>query len=210
MMKKPYVGIVILLAFIIGFGVSYRMFHKETLDDNNDDNQEYVNSAYHFSISLPQTTSSIKFNDTTYIIDEGFKHAVSPEKTISGVRFTIPTSFAQGTNLSKDSYISFEEVPFDQHCDARLFADSVPAQQDLKTIIDNETTYSVFSSTDAAAGNRYEQTIYAFSQHNRCVAIRYFIHSTVYENYDPTTIKKFNREQLLNQFDQIRRTLELR
>jgi hypothetical protein len=65
----------------------------------------------------------------------------------------------------------------------------------------------VASTTGAAAGNRYEETVYAIPGTNPCVAVRYFVHYGVIENYPPGTVRQFDKQALLDQFDRIRRTL---
>ncbi len=160
--------------------------------------QIYSNSADGFSIRLP--------ND--YTIDESYKYQeLGPGKDISGVKFTIATSTAAGTNLAPDSYLSVEEIPNVQDCKASLFLD--PQQVSTGTLADNGTTYSVASSTGAAAGNRYEETVYALPNMNPCVAVRYFIHYGIIENYPAGTVQQFNQQTLLAQFDSIRRTLTI-
>ena len=70
-------------------------------------------------------------------------------------------------------------------------------------------TYSVASSTGAAAGNRYEETVYALPGTNHCIAVRYFIHYGVIENYPVGLVREFDKKSLLKEFDTIRRTLNI-
>jgi hypothetical protein len=158
--------------------------------------QIYSNGTDGFSIRLPAGYT----NDESYRYQE-----LGPGKSISGVKFTISTSTAVGTNLGSDSYISVEEIPNVQNCSANLFLD----QQHLatNTITDNGTTYSVASSTGAGAGNRYEETVYALPGTNPCAAVRYFIHYGMIDNYPAGTVQEFDQQELLATFDAIRRTL---
>lgn len=149
---------------------------------------------------------SIKVPDG-YARDDKYKYEeLGPSKDISGIKFTIPASMALGTNLSPDSYISVEEIPQVQICSAFLFLNQSTAQ----IVTDGSKTYSMAFSAGAAAGNRYDETVYAIPESRPCLAIRYFIHYGVYENYPPGTVKQFDEKALLNQFDQIRRTLLLK
>jgi len=158
----------------------------------------YESGSNGFSIRYPADYAR---NDNYQYLNLG------PGKEIGGVSFTIPPSVAQGTNLGSDSYISIEEIPQIQDCSARLFLET-GADGDLPiTAADGDITYSVVSSTDAGAGNRYEETVYAIPGTNPCIAVRYFIHYSVFENYPPGTVKMFDRQALINQFDAIRRTL---
>jgi hypothetical protein len=129
---------------------------------------------------------------------------MEPGKNIFGVKFAVPSSAILGTNLSKDSYISVETLSQITECEADLF---LFGAKESKELTDNTMAYSVASTSDAGAGNRYEETIYAIPGTNPCVAIRYFIHYTVLENYPSGTIKAFDKASLLRGFDAIRRTL---
>lgn len=155
----------------------------------------FSHSSGDFSLRLP----------TGYTTDESYKYqALGPGKDINGVKFTIPGSLAKGTNLSGDSYISVEEIPNVKNCSADRFLENAV---NVQTVNENNTIYSVASSTGAAAGNRYEETVYAITGTNPCIAVRYFIHYGVIENYSAGGVKEFNKPVLLKQFDAIRRTL---
>ncbi len=157
--------------------------------------QVYESGAQGFSLRYP----------TGFVVDEAYRYqAFGPGKDIGGVKFTIAPSIAQGTNLSDDSYVSVEQIPQARDCTAELFLDQKASAQ---IVIDGEMTYLVASSTDAAAGNRYEETVYALPGTNPCIAVRYFIHYGVFENYEPGMVVRFDQSALLAQFDAIRRTL---
>ena len=156
--------------------------------------QLYSNSAKGFSIRYP----------SDFTVDDTYKYQeLGPGKDISGVKFTIPLSMKTGTNLGSDSYVSVEEISKTQTCTASLFLDQGLAH----TLTDRNIIYSVASSTGAGAGNRYEETVYATPITNGCLAIRYFIHYGVLENYPLGTVKQFDKQALLNQFDTIRHSL---
>lgn len=144
--------------------------------------------------------------DTSYIYNE-----LGPQKTARGVKFTIPGSIATGTNLSSDTYISLEQIPYTaipkgQKCSAALFVDP---ETPISMLADSNVDYSFATTTGAGAGNRYEQYIYAIPGTNPCIAVRYFIHYGVYENYPEGTIKQFDKAALIGQFDAIRRSLTI-
>lgn len=161
----------------------------------------YANGAQGFSIRL---SSFIPADEDGFAIDEEFKNTLTPSKTIGGVKFTIPASVAKGTNLSSDSYLSVESIPKAKTCEAKLFFDGTV--KEAKVTEDN-VIYSVASSSDAGAGNRYESIVYAYPETNPCVAVRYLIHSSVLENYPAGTVKAYDRGVLLSMFDQMRKTL---
>jgi len=154
----------------------------------------YHNSSVGFSIRYP----------ANYLVNTNYQSELSPDRKISGVKFTIPESITTGTNLSSDSGISVESIPDTQDCNASFFLyNNLTAQ----TITDNGVDYSFASSTDAAAGNRYEEKIWAMPGTNPCVAIHYFIHYGAIENYPQGLVQEFDKTSLINLFDKIRQTL---
>jgi membrane-bound inhibitor of C-type lysozyme len=161
--------------------------------------QVYQNGTDGFSLRYP----------TGYVVDASYQYQeLGPGKTINGIKFTIPESIATGTNLASDSYVSVEEIQQTQaqSCTADLFLDHAPA---LVSVDDGDMTYSVASTTGAGAGNRYEETVYALPYTNPCIAVRYFIHYGVLENYPPGAVAQFSEQALHSQFDQIRRSLTI-
>jgi len=156
--------------------------------------QVYSNGSVGFSIRLPDR----------YTIDESYTYQANPDNVFSGVQFTIPESERTGTNLSSDSYVSIETLPAIQDCTADLFFDGVHTATE-KT--ENDTTYSVATSSGAGAGNRYEETVYALPGTDPCIAMRYFIHYSAIQNYELGTVREFDQAALLKEFDQIRSTL---
>lgn len=157
------------------------------------------------------TTGFSLYYPIGFTVDESYSYQeLGPGKDISGVKFTIPASLASGTNLGSDSYLSVEKITGAQTCTANLFlGQQGPSPMIPQTLTDNGTTYSVASTTGAGAGNRYFETVYAIPGTNPCVAVRYFIHYGVIENYPAGSITEFDQAALLSQFDTIRRTLTI-
>lgn len=168
-------------------------------------NEVYSNSEEGFSLRLPSLAFTAGENDS-YVVDESFRNQQSPEKVLAGVRFTIPRAKTEGTNLSSDTYFSIESIPQTATCTADLFFDGGHA---TTMIEENGQQYSVASSSNAGAGNRYEEIVYAIPGTNPCVAMRYLIHHTAIQNYEPGTVEELDMEALLQEFDQIRSTLIL-
>ena len=156
----------------------------------------YLDGTVGFSIRYP----------TDYSIDSSYKYqALGPGKDISGVKFTIPSSIATGTNLSSfDTGVSVEIIPAIQDCNAGLFLDD---NTNVQTVTDNGSGYSFASTTQGAAGSRYEEEVWAILGTNPCIAVRYFIHSTNIGNYPEGTVLEFDRATLINQFEKIRHSL---
>ncbi len=148
-----------------------------------------------FSVSYPKDFTA---DDThTYT---GF----GPGKAISGVKFTIPGTMATGTNLSADSYVSVEWLPRAKKCTADIYL--LANVRGIDTVIGG-TSYSVATSSGAAAGNRYDEEVYAFPSSSPCTAVRYFVHTTQLENYPEGTVREFDRSALIRAFDEIRDSL---
>ena len=169
-----------------------------TASDGNASLILYKNASMGFSISYP----------TGFTVDASYAYqALGPGKDIKGVKFTIPSSLSTGTNLSTDTYISVESIKGAiNSCSAEIYLNS-PKSNGF--IDENGHRYSVATATDAAAGNRYEETVYATPTATGCLAVRYFIHYGVFENYPAGTINQFDKQALLNKFDAIRHTLVL-
>lgn len=183
--EKSYIGCVLVAPVVIGVDLPAMYGSPDGM----------------FSLRLP---SLVNANTDGYSVDESFKNELSPDLRISGVKFTIPKDLAKGTNLSSDTYLSVESIPATQICTADLFFDG-DKKATQKT--DAGVIYSVATSSDAGAGNRYEEIVYALPGTNPCMAVRYFIHYTVLENYATGTVTAFNREALVTSFDHIRQSL---
>ncbi len=141
-----------------------------------------------------------------YMADPSYRYQeLGPGHTIYGVKFTIPPALATSTNLATDSYVSVEELPAVASCTADSFLEQ--ASSTLHMVTDGDTQYSVASSVGAGAGNRYEETVYAIPGTNPCMAVRYYIHYGVIENYPAGTVTQFDKQNLLDSFNQIRHTL---
>ena len=163
--------------------------------------EAYVDQSGSFSLRLPKLLGP---TEPCYAIDEDFAYALSPETSITGVKFTIPADLATGTNLSADTYLSVESIPNTATCTADLFLSEAIA---TSTVTENGTTYSIATSSEAAAGNRYQEKVFAIAGTNPCVAVRYLVHYTILENYEPGTVKEFDAAGLIMEFDKIRKTL---
>lgn len=162
-----------------------------------DERGEYASTTMGVSLRYPQG----------YIVDE--KHAntsVSPTKPILGVKFTIPAQVATGTNLAADSYLSVEQLPRANNCTADIF---LAADVKAQGLTEGAVSYSVATSSDAGAGNRYDEYVYALAGSKPCTAVRYFIHSTAIGNYPEGAVREFDQQALLAEFDSIRSSLTL-
>jgi hypothetical protein len=149
-----------------------------------------------FSVEYPLDFAA----DPTYFYDQ------FEGKPIDGVKFAIPGSMATGTNLSADSYVSVEQLPRAINCTGAIYVVPNVRNSDMS---DQGVSYSVASTTEAAAGNRYEEQVWAIKGSEPCTAVRYFIHTTELANYEPGTVQAYDRAALLAAFDSIRRSVQL-
>ena len=151
-----------------------------------------------FSINYPKS----------YTLNASYAYsAFGPKKLIKGVKFTIPASMATGTNLSgSDTGVSVEWLPTARICTGDIF---VQANVKAQSHTENGIEYSLATTTGGAAGNIYEEDVYALVGSKPCTAVRYFIHSGDIGNYPPGAVTAFDEPTLLAQFDQIRQSLTL-
>lgn len=191
-------GILVVIAFALGMFVM-RATSEPTPPVDTSAWKEYMATDGGFSIKTPQ---GYTVNDR-YMYQE-----LGPESEIYGVAFKIPSSISDGTNLSSDSYISVEGLPNVDQCSATLFLE--PQRYEVQTIADNGATYSFASTTGAAAGNRYEEWVWAIQGSNPCIAVRYFIHYGIIENYPQGQVLEFDHAALIREFDSIRKTLTVK
>jgi hypothetical protein len=89
-------------------------------------------------------------------------------------------------------------------CDARRF---IPDPGDMHDVAEFGRTWSVATQQDAGAGNRYDIKVFVVKDSSPCIAVRYFIHSMAFENYEPGSVRRFDRAALTRTFDAVRKTL---
>lgn len=154
----------------------------------------FTSQEFGFSIQVPPSYTP----DTSYV------YQLAPGREIRGVKFTIPEALTTGTNLSRDTYVAVESLPLTANCSADLFLDD---DHPATTLTEAGQRYSYATASNAGAGNRYDESVYAFPGNNSCFAVRYLIHHTVVQNYPEGTVEEFDRTALLKQFDEIRRSL---
>jgi hypothetical protein len=186
-------------------------FHECTVNnllDRNSSTTKKLHDTAWFSAILPDfATSKENLRPGAFLADETYTYNLSSSTTIPGTRYIIPKLFVQRTNLSQDSYLSVEKIIPGKSCNASLFLEN---SGNVSEEVHGGIRYSVGSSTGAAAGNRYEEIIYARPVANSCIGVRYFIHSTVLENYPKEMVKAFDRQSLLKTFDDIRNSITIK
>ena len=162
-----------------------------------DDTTTYSYPPLGFSIQYPKS----------YSLDESYQYQGLTVEEIPGIKVSIPKTLSDSTNLSSDTGVSIEYLSNAAYCSASLFLYGSPSSS-TSTI--SGITYSVASTSDAGAGNIYEEDVYALAGANPCIAVRYYVHSTQIANYPAGAKVEFNRAQLINTFNQIRDSLTLK
>lgn len=157
----------------------------------------YLDETHSFSINYPKD----------YLQDKKYKYIlIGQDSSIDGVRFTIPKNYTDSNNLSKESYISIENISNFKSCSASLFLLDATS----KNISENGSEYSFAFREDMSSGERYEESIYAFQKDKVCFAVRYFISYSYIENHTAQAVTTFNKDNLLKEFNFIRDSLEFK
>jgi len=205
---KLALGILIVLVVAVGVWVSLSVGRieppqqqetEQTATTTTQGWQAYNNTMYGFSARYPQG----------YSVAEPYTYqALGPGKDIAGVKFVVPAAATVGTNLAGDSGISVEYRPGAVNsCSAEIYLTN-PTHEGF--VDDGARRYSVARSAEAAAGNRYEERVYATPTDGGCVGIRYFLHYGAIENYPQGSVREFDRQALTAQFDAIRKSVVLK
>lgn len=173
------------------------------------------------SIDIPQesaasatttTATYAEYTDPDGRFSVRYPAGYTVEATGANTILKVNPQIAAGTNLATDSGVILEVIPPGQgggpECSAGRFFDQGTSNYGQE-ITQNGVVYSFASNTGAAAGNRYDEYVYALKGSSPCVGVRYFIHYGVIENYPKGTTTNFDREALLRQFDSIRESLTL-
>ncbi|MDP4020800.1 MAG: hypothetical protein Q8P58_02055 [Candidatus Adlerbacteria bacterium] len=199
-MIKIIIGVIVVVLLGAGVFVWYTWPRDEepevviTPEEPIETTRTFSSQSLGYSLTYPVAYTQ---SDHTY--------EFSPTKNIEGgFKVTVPLELATGTNLSSDSYLAVEQLPNARNCTGDIFMRATVKAGEVE---EGGVTYWVASSTEAAAGNRYEEWMWALDNSAPCTAVRYYIHSTAIENYPEGTVREFNREALLQEFDSIRQSL---
>lgn len=207
MNKNYFIGTVI-LALLVVLGFWYFSPRKNVVNENNNSSsttivkpdlnklpQVYKSEIYKFGINLP----------SDFTVDENHRYESTPMRTFPGVKFKIPLSLYDGTNLSSDSYVSVETSNDSiDSCISQVFLDS----SELRGMVDiNNQKYTIAYSLGAGVGNRYDETVYSTFAGGKCIGVRYYIHYSIIENYPKGKVKEFNEIELKKLFDSIRESI---
>lgn len=156
-------------------------------------------------LTYASSTLSFEYPADATLVDP-YSYPFGETKTIDGVAVLVTKDLVTGTNLSDDSRVSVEVLPRATTCTADIF---LMANVTASTQMLGGKEYSVASSTDAGAGNLYEEFVFALPGSKPCTAVRYFLHSANIANFEPGAAQEFDRAKVLAQFDAVRDSLRL-
>ena len=162
--------------------------------------RHYTNAKLGWSVSYPAGWKV----DPHYIAD------TNGGANVQGVSFTIPDNLQHGTNLSSDqTSVAVESLP-GKGCKPQQFLEPGLDDGHVRKVMADGRTYWTLDSSEGAAGNLYNTTVFVVDGTSPCIAVSYLIHSTNIGNYDPGTIKAFDEKKLTGMFDAIRASLTLK
>ncbi|HVX90579.1 MAG TPA: hypothetical protein VHC20_02995 [Candidatus Paceibacterota bacterium] len=125
-------------------------------------------------------------------------------------RATLPKSFAPGTNFSDAKLTVGHSANATTVADCMKPDPSGGPASSLTTRVINGTTFTVFTSSDAGAGNLYDTTSYRTVHQNTCIAVEYTIHYTQIANYPPGAVTEFDEAAVKAELDAVVDTATLK
>lgn len=211
MQTKLVIGVMVLLLILAGgYFFTEGKFGMRDAEPIVDDESMIEDEVPQVQPPVTYASSSLGFylkHPAAFSVNESYAYeAFGANKAIAGVKFTIPFAMATGTNLSEDSGISVETLPRAKNCTGDIY---LKANVKAEAFEENGMKYSLATSSEGAAGNMYEEWVYALADSEPCIAVRYFIHTTNIDAYDPGTVMEYDRPTLLAALDEIRRSVML-
>jgi len=200
-MAKYFIGAIIVILILISGYYTWQTFGTAAPPSYSPEDTPSMNTyaTSTFSITYP----------STYAVDDTYAYDQFEGKPIAGLKFSVPLAMTEGTNLSSDSGVSVEWLPRAKNCTGDIY---IPANAKAFELTVGTTTYSVATTSGAAAGNIYEEEVYAIKGSSPCTAVRYYIHSGNIMNYPQAgegAVSEFDRAALTRAFDEIHSSLIL-
>jgi hypothetical protein len=186
--KKRMLPIVQVIIIVLGLFGGYYYFMSQagvpkSAPVQADNWKIYSNKTYGYEVNYP--VDSIEH---ATVSEAGL---LNPNRKIQKEKFTVTKSFTQGTNLSSDSGLIIEVYDTPYLCQA----DYVPAGfEAAQRVTIKDVKYEVATSEGVGAGNLYQQRMYKTLQNNKCFALLINTHSTNIGNYEPGTVREFNKD----------------
>ncbi|GAB4542463.1 MAG: hypothetical protein Fur002_12790 [Anaerolineales bacterium] len=118
-------------------------------------------------------------------------------------------SFYEGTNLGEAYAVFGADAQNASTCEEPNQTGGAPEMPNGRQTFNGYSfAYSVASG--AGAGNLYDQHIYRSAQNSVCYEIIFFIHSSNIGNYAPGAVKEFDAQGLMQKFNIILASLQIR
>lgn len=139
-------------------------------------------SGTQFSIAYPLDFPVVETNGTTLTNDWRVN---SQDPGVKAFSLTVPAAFEPQTNFSNATLT----VGYSQNANATancLTQDSNGPPAATSTAVINGIHFTIFTSSDAGAGNLYKTTSYRTVHQGYCWAVEYTVHSAELANY-PTS-----------------------
>ena len=143
----------------------------------------YENKEFGFALDYPENSQLRTENLEGYLETD--------KNGIIGI-FLDQTLFT-GTNLSEASVIVGVDPSIEAVKKCGMISDYGEKTSGVKIIADK--TFQAFEAVGVAAGNIYESKIYRTVINNNCYEIVELLHSGNIYNYDPGTIKEFDKQK---------------
>lgn len=225
MRTGPAIGLIV-VAFILVVGVVYFTLHGAPASqtatstapvattspdyyENTASWQTYQDSAKGLSVSYPLDfdvmTDNLPGSDASWRANSG---------GVSGMTLftlTVPKAFEPQTNFADAKFT------IGKSNDAAAVKDCLTPDPSggpgaaTSTVFVNGTNYTVFTASDAGAGNLYDSTSYRTVLDGACYAIEYTIHSTQLANYPASYgLTQFDEARVKDVLDRIVSTVTLK
>lgn len=144
------------------------------------DDKTYTNKNLSFSVMYPSVAVPSPVDFTSFL-------TLTQSPLAS---FTLPRSMFEGTNLGDAGvYVGASAKPNAiTSCGSAATGETAAGTETI-----NGADFSVFSASDAGAGNFYESKIYRRLENGWCVELVELLHSTNIANYAQGTVKAFDK-----------------
>jgi hypothetical protein len=218
-MKAVITTIAVILVIIVGYllikgtdakSPDYGSTASSTADATGDSNTDTGGASNDTTPSIDtytNATNGISFSyPRSFVVENKLsaQDAWRNNATSSGtlmVTVTTPASYVKGTNFA-DAKLGAGFSADASEVDSCTSASSFETKTGTQVI--NGVTFSKFTTSDAAAGNRYDTTSYRTVHGGKCYAVEYTIHYGNIQNYDPNQgIKEFDESAVKKAFDDI-------
>ena len=161
-----------------------------------------------FQYKNPATLLTLAYSDqfAPASFPSSANNKINPELVLQ----FIDTNSYQGTNLSEAYFLlgSSSDPQMVATCTEPGPGGGGPEQPDGNLIV-NGYNFVRSQASGAGAGNYYDQEIHRTVHNNVCYEVVYFIHYTNIGNYTPGTVTEFDRNALMQKFNDILTTFSI-